>query len=117
MVSPIMARFSGSVVSSACVTWKSHDLPTIVATGATGHGKRAELGVLQRDVVHAAEEAEVLRIRARPAALDVVDADGIEARGQTDLVFHRKRHAFALGAVAQCRVVNLDGSPHSDIMR
>jgi len=34
MVSPIMARFSGSVVSSASVTWKSHDLPTIVATGA-----------------------------------------------------------------------------------
>ena len=34
IVSAIIARFSSSVVSSACVTWKSHDLPTIVATGA-----------------------------------------------------------------------------------
>ena len=33
-MSPIIARFSASVVPSASVTWKSHDLPTIVATGA-----------------------------------------------------------------------------------
>jgi hypothetical protein len=33
IVSPIIARFSASVVPSASVTWKSHDLPTIVATG------------------------------------------------------------------------------------
>ena len=34
MESWIIATFSASVVSSASVTWKSHDLPTIVATGA-----------------------------------------------------------------------------------
>ena len=34
MVSSIIARFSGSVVPSASVTWKSQDFPTMVATGA-----------------------------------------------------------------------------------
>ena len=97
MESPIIATFSSRVVSSASVTWKSHDLPTIVATGAPrledgphvriglggaagppGHAERGELGVLERDVLHAPEESEVLGIRARPAALDVVNAEGIQ---------------------------------------
>jgi len=34
IVSAIIARFSSRVVESAWVTWKSHALPTIVATGA-----------------------------------------------------------------------------------
>src|SRR6266571_5162178 len=34
IVSAIIFKFSSSVVESAWVTWKSHDLPTIVATGA-----------------------------------------------------------------------------------
>src|SRR6267142_1681027 len=108
MESRIMATFSSRVVSSASVTWKSQDLPTIVATGAPGHGERGELGVLEGDVLHAPEEPEVLGIGARPAPLDVVNAEGVQPGAQADLVLHREGHALALSTVPQCRVVNLD---------
>ena len=49
-----------------------------------------------------------LRVRARPAALDVVHAEGVEPLGDAQLVGDREGDAFALGAVAQGRVVDLD---------
>ena len=82
------------------------------AARAPGHAERGELGVLERDVLHTAEEAEVLRVRARPPALDVVDPEGVETRRQADLVLHREGHALALGAVAERRVVDLDQATH-----
>src|SRR5262249_28732975 len=82
------------------------------APRAPGHGERGELGVLQRDVLHAAEEAEILGIRAGPAALDVVDAEGVETARQAHLVLHGEGHALALSAVTQRRVVNPDETAH-----
>ena len=49
-----------------------------------------------------------LRVRAGPAALDVVDAEGVEPLGDPQLVGDREGDAFALRAVAQGRVVDFD---------
>ena len=54
------------------------------------------------------EELDVLGVRARPAALDVVDAEGVEPLGDAQLVGDREGDAFALGAVAQGGVVDFD---------
>src|SRR4029077_3714775 len=51
------------------------------------------------------EEIGVLGIRSGPPALDVLDAELVEAPGDLDLVVDRERQAFALCAVAQGRVV------------
>ena len=126
-----MSTFSSSVVPSACVTWRSHDLPKMVTTGGPAStsawillsscgrtpGRRVEpkardLGGLEDGVLDALEEAQVLGVRARPATLDVVDAEGVEPLGDADLVLHGEGHAFALRAVAQRRVVNLDFPGH-----
>ena len=47
----------------------------------------------------ALEELRVLGIGARPAALDVVDAQLVQLPGDMQLVHHREGNAFALGAV------------------
>src|SRR6266478_4777085 len=78
------------------------------AAGAPGHAERRELGVFERDVLHAPEEAEVLRVRARPSALYIMDAERVEPGREPNLIFHRERHAFALGAIAERGVVDLD---------
>ena len=48
------------------------------AARTAGHAERRELRVLERHVLHPAEEAQVLGIGARPAPLDVVDAERVE---------------------------------------
>src|SRR5712692_7278441 len=82
------------------------------AAGAPGHAERRELGVLERDVLHAPEEAEVLRVRARPSALYIMNAERVEPGREPNLIFHRERHAFALGAIAERGVVDLDQAAH-----
>src|SRR5207244_12217986 len=56
------------------------------------------------------EELLVARVRARPAALDVVHAEVVEALGDAHLVLEREGDVLGLGAVAQRRVVELDAS-------
>ena len=131
MESPIMARFSSSVVPSAAVTWKSQDLPKMVDdrragldeglqirillgadAGAAGRPEGADLRRLEHGALDALEEAQVLRVRAGPAALDVVDAHGVEPMGDPDLVLHREGDALALAAVAEGGVVELDEPCH-----
>ena len=56
----------------------------------------------------ASEELDVLRVRARPAALDVVHAEVVELLGDAQLVVDRGRHALDLQAVAQGGVEDLD---------
>ena len=83
--------------------------------GDAGPPRRAEGGhprVLERHVEDPAKEPQVLRVRARPAALDVVDAERVEPLGQADLVLHGEGHALALGAVPERRVVDLDLARH-----
>jgi len=59
--------------------------------GATGHAERGELRVLERDVLHATEESKILRVRTRPPALDVLDAQRVEPSRDLQLVVHRER--------------------------
>src|SRR4026207_527621 len=47
--------------------------------GPAGGAERADLGGLEHRALHALEEAQVLRIRAGPAALDVGAAEGADA--------------------------------------
>ena len=55
------------------------------------------------------EELDVLRVGARPAALDVVHAERVELLGDAQLVLDRGRDALDLQAVAEGRVEDLDG--------
>jgi hypothetical protein len=78
---------------------------TRLARGAEGH----ELRLAQGERARAAEELGVLGVGARPAALDVVDAEAVEQGGDLELVLDGEAQALALGPVAQRRIeeVNL----------
>ena len=56
----------------------------------------------------ASEELNVFGVGAWPAALDVVHAQEVELFGDTQLVFHRGRHALYLQAIAQGGVEHLN---------
>ena len=57
-----------------------------------------------------AEELFVLRVRARPAALDPGDAQVVELLGDAQLVVDGERDAFELRAVTEGRVEDLDSA-------
>src|SRR5204863_5798394 len=59
-----------------------------------------------------AEEVDVLRVRAGPAALDVGHAVLVEEAGDAQLVGEGERDVLALRAVAERRVVQDDGLAH-----
>ena len=99
------SRFSSSVTPRAVVTWKSWVLPTRQTAGvpafrtaastssfsadrpdALGHAEGGHRGA---GLGRGGEEIAVGRVRARPAALDIVDPQGIEGRG--DLALSRRR--------------------------
>ena len=65
----------------------------------------ASPGALQRLGFQAGEELRVFGDRAGPAALDVVDPEGVEAASDPQLVLDGEADAFHLGAVAQGGVV------------
>ena len=67
------------------------------AINISGKGGAFQLG-------RAGEEIRIGRVRARPAAFDIVDAQGIQFRRDAVLVVHRKVHALSLGAITQCGV-------------
>ena len=54
------------------------------------------------------KEGIVGRVRPRPAALDVVDAQGIQGLGDGDLIRHGKVHPLHLRPVAQGGVEEVD---------
>src|SRR5450759_3570235 len=64
-----------------------------------------ELRVLPLDRSGSREEVDVLRIRTRPAALDVSKAELVQSTGDLDLVRERDDQAFALRSIAQGCVV------------
>src|SRR5437870_7823114 len=78
---------------------------------AAGRAEGRHLRVLQPEALDGAEELLVARVRARPAALDVVDAEVVEPLGDAQLVLEREGDVFGRGPVAQRRVVDLD-PPH-----
>jgi len=63
---------------------------------------------LQVEPVHTLEELDVLGVAAREAAFDEVNAEVVKPLHDAQLVLHREGHALALGAVAQCGVVEGD---------
>ena len=62
------------------------------------------------------EQLVVLGVGAGPAGLDVVHAERVELLGDAELVVDRERDALELRAVAQRRVVDLDGAGQPGIV-
>ena len=67
-----------------------------------------ELRMLELQLLRLAEKLDVLLVRAGPAALDVVHAEGVETLGNAELVGEGKMDAFTLCAVAERGVVERD---------
>ena len=81
-----------------------------LAAGPAGRAERHERGGRQHEFVRGAgEELDVLRVRPRPAAFDVVHTEEVELLGDAQLVVDGGRHALDLETVAQGRVEHLDG--------
>jgi hypothetical protein len=76
------------------------------APGAPCHAEGDEPGVME--VRRCRKEAVIGRIGTGPAAFDIVDADAIEFLRDGGLVRDRKIDALGLGAVAQCRIEQVD---------
>src|SRR5213594_247149 len=74
-----------------------------------GRAEGRHLRVLESEALDGAEELLVAWVRARPAALDVVEAEVVEALGDAELVLEREGDVLGLRPVAQRRVVELDG--------
>src|SRR6266446_2403846 len=79
-----------------------------------GRAEGGHLRVLQTEALDGAEELLVARVRARPAALDVTDAEVVEPLGNAQLVLEREGDVLGLRPVAQRRVVELD-PPHGRV--
>src|SRR5437660_6104633 len=73
-----------------------------------GRAEGRHLRVLESEALDGAEELLVAWVRARPAALDVVEAEVVEALGDAELVLEREGDVLGLRPVAQRRVVELD---------
>ena len=71
------------------------------------HSEGADHRVVELDVGEQAEELGLLGVRAREAGLDVADAEAVERLDDADLLGGRERHALALHAVAEGRVVEV----------
>ncbi len=72
---------------------------------APGHPERGHLGPAQPCLGDAAEELGILGVRSRPAAFEIVNAQVVQAPGDLQLVLDGERKPFALGPVAERRVV------------
>src|SRR5205807_7036269 len=79
-----------------------------------GRTEGCHLRVLQTEALDGAEELLVARVRARPAALDVMDGEVVEPLGDAQLVLEREGDVLGLRPVAQRRVVELD-APHGRV--
>ena len=75
---------------------------------AAGAAEGGEFGVLELELFGFAEEFDVFFVGARPAAFDVVHAEGVEALGDAEFVGEGEVDAFALRAVAEGGVVEGD---------
>ena len=73
-----------------------------------GRTERREFRVLEFALLGLREKLDVLRIAARPAALDVMNAELIELVGNAQFVGDREVHTLTLRAIAQGRVIEFD---------
>ena len=84
-------------------------MPTSVGglgVAAARHAEGGDLRVLQVEPGDLAEEGLVLGVAERIAALDVVDAERVEALGDQELVLKAQADPQRLRAVTQRRVVS-----------
>jgi len=98
-----------------CVGLDQHvDLRIILALGvrAAGAAEGRDLCLPEFPLGRLGEEVHVLRVGARPAAFNVIDAKGVEALGNTNLVSAGKIDSFALRPVTERRIVDVDFSAH-----
>jgi hypothetical protein len=79
--------------------------------GPAGGTERRQPRVLEVELlVGAPEELGVLGVGSRPAALDVPDPELVELLGDAELVGDREVQPLLLRAVAQGRVVDVEGA-------
>ena len=79
--------------------------------GTAGGPEGRQLGVPQVELGDSAtEELGVLRVGARPATFDVADPEPVELAGDRQLVGDGQVEPLLLGAVAQGRVVDVEGA-------
>ena len=76
-----------------------------LGVAAPGHAEGTDGGLIELDVGEHLEQLELLRVRAREARLDEVDAELVELADHPHLLLRGQGHALALHAVAQSRVV------------
>jgi hypothetical protein len=76
-----------------------------------GHPEGADHRLAELDLGQRLEELTLLRVRAREARLDEADPEIVELADDAHLLLGRERHALALHAVPQSRVVELYFSP------
>src|SRR6266566_133223 len=100
-------RLGGETEAEVAVVGGLHARPA-------GRAEGRHLRVLQPEALDGAEELLVARVRARPAALDVMDAEVVEPLGDAQLVLEREGDVLGLRPVAQRRVVDLD-PPHGRV--
>src|SRR3954453_21576762 len=75
---------------------------------AARHAERTQPAVFERLRGQSLEELGILRIGKRIATLDEVETTLIEPPGDEQLILQGEVHAFALGAVAERGVVDLN---------
>src|SRR6185437_142367 len=75
-----------------------------------GRSERGEPGVIEMQISGPREELLVLRIRARPATLDVIDTQLVQLPRNQDFVIHGEGNGLALRAVPERRIES--GDPH-----
>src|SRR5262249_39186470 len=80
---------------------------------APGHAEGADFGIRQLHFAGASKVFSVLGVARGVAALNEIDADFIQPLRDLQLVLQRKTDAFALSAVAERRVVDLDAAHKS----
>src|SRR6266571_1441873 len=100
-------RLGGETETEVAVVGGLHARPA-------GRAEGRHLRVLQTEALDGAEKLLVAWVRARPAALDVVDAEVVEPLGDAQLVLEREGDVLGLRPVAQRRVVELD-PPHGRV--
>ena len=125
--SAIIARFSSRETRITFSTWRpealadqaddrgegaDQDRQRLVlgggAVAAPGHAEGGDRRVRELDLGEALEELRLLRVGAREAGLDEVDAEPVEGLDHLQFLADGERHAVAAHAVPQGCVVELD---------
>ena len=77
-----------------------------------GRDERGDLRVLPGARFCLLKKGDILGVRPWPAALDVLDPEGVEALGPPELVVDGKIDALPLAAIAQGGVVDFNFGCH-----